>query len=266
MNTKLLFTLILSFVFVGLMSTAVDAQRNRGNRGNGGNGGNGQNTWSTNPIVNEPLNEQEQQDVVFMREEEKLARDVYKAMFNQWGVRIFNQISESEQRHMDFMKVLIVRYDLDDPIVDDKEGVFTNPLFTELYEQLVADGKVSWVEALKVGALIEELDIVDLRNAIDRTDHKDVIMVYENLMRGSRNHLRAFASHLKLAGESYEAQYLTQEEFDEIANAPFERGNGQCMNPIQWPGSGNGAGMGSGLGQREGCLYPCRPGCRFYTP
>ncbi len=179
-----------------------------------------------------PLSDQEQQDVLFMREEEKLARDVYRAMFDLWEVPTFSKISDSEQRHLDAMGRLIVRYDLVDPVVDDTAGVFTNPVFVQRYDELVAAGSVSMIEALKVGALIEELDISDLRVALAQTDHADLEHVFGNLMRGSRNHLRAFASLLAAESETYEAIYLTQDEFDEIASSPFERGSrrrgGQC--------------------------------------
>jgi hypothetical protein len=35
----------------------------------------------------------------FMREEEKLAHDVYVTLYEQWGLRVFNNISRSEQQH-----------------------------------------------------------------------------------------------------------------------------------------------------------------------
>ena len=83
------------------------------------------------------LTEHEEEHVVYMREEEKLARDVYLAMYDLWGMRIFSNISESEQRHMDALERLIECYDLEDPVTDDTPGQFTNPVFTQLYEGLV---------------------------------------------------------------------------------------------------------------------------------
>lgn len=199
-----------------------------------------------------PLSDQEAQDVLYMREEEKLARDVYRAMFDLWEVPTFFQISESEQRHMDALRRLIIRHDLEDPVVDDTEGVFTNPVFEALYDDLVEAGSTSTVDALKVGALIEELDIVDLREALAQTDHADVQRVYENLMRGSRNHLRAFAALIAAAGETYEAEHLTQEEFDEIAASPFEQGNGRRNGQCRGKGNSDLPGRQRGLGTRSG--------------
>ena len=79
-------------------------------------------------------------------------------------------------------------------------------------------------DALVVGATVEEVDIIDLKEAISNTDKADIKTVYENLMKGSRNHLRSFVSNMKSRGYSYSPQYLNQEEFDEIVNSQIETG------------------------------------------
>lgn len=171
------------------------------------------------------LTPEEALGVLQLREEEKLARDVYLA-FDQMSP-VFSSIAQAESRHMDAVGQLIVRYGLEDPAGDNPEGVFTNPDFTQLYLELVDAGSESLTAAYKVGAMIEEMDILDLQVVSSTVTNRDVARVYENLTRGSRNHLRAFAAQIEAAGETYEAQYLSQEEFDEIANSPMERGNGQ---------------------------------------
>ena len=240
----------LAGIAVGLLSTSADAQ---GRRGPGGTSGDG---CIFDGIEVTPLSDQEAQDILYMREEEKLARDVYRTMFDLWEVPTFFKISESEQRHKDALGRLIVRYELEDPVVDDTEGVFSNPVFVELYGQLVEAGSASMVDALKVGALIEELDIVDLREALAQTDHADLQRVYENLMRGSRNHLRAFAALITAAGETYEAQHLTQAEFDEIAASSTERGkdrrNGKCRGKRGVRGNSDVPGLQRGQRARRG--------------
>ena len=72
------------------------------------------------------------------------------------------------------------------------------------------------VDALKVGATIEEVDIVDLQKHLKENDNEDIALVYDNLMRGSRNHLRAFVINLKARGITYSPQYLTQTEYNTI--------------------------------------------------
>jgi hypothetical protein len=168
------------------------------------------------------LSDSEAAGILFMREEEKLARDVYLTLYEEWGLGVFENIATSEATHMEAVKALIDRYGLQDPAAGMDIGEFTNPELQSLYNELVEMGSQSLVEALKVGAAIEEIDILDLQQHITETDNADVQRVYENLMQGSRNHLRAFTSTLERQGETYQPQYLDQGAFDEIVNAPRE--------------------------------------------
>lgn len=153
--------------------------------------------------------------LTFMREEEKLARDVYFAMFDEWEVQIFSNISVSEQRHMDAVLSLLDKYGLSDPILG--EGEFANEELQSLYDQLVVAGSASLLEALKVGALIEEVDIEDLDDAIAEATNPDLVRVYTNLLNGSYSHLQAFTGQIEvITGESYQAQYLSQSAVDSI--------------------------------------------------
>ena len=138
------------------------------------------------------LTELEELNILYMREEEKLARDVYLVMYDLWGANIFANISESEQRHMDAIQRLITRYGLTDPVADDVIGTFTDPDLQELYDDLIEAGEVSLEEALKVGVAIEELDIADLERALTETDKRNIERVFQNLLNGSNNHLDAF--------------------------------------------------------------------------
>jgi hypothetical protein len=94
-----------------------------------------------------------------------------------------------------------------------------------LYNDLVAQGESSLVEALKVGALIEEIDILDLEEYLEQTDNGDISLVYNNLIRGSRNHLRSFVRTMIRQGQSYEPQRLGEANYDEIINSENERGS-----------------------------------------
>ena len=154
--------------------------------------------------------------LTLMREEEKLARDVYSNLFQTWGVLVFRNIAGSEQRHFDAIGLLINRYGLQDPAADDVPGIFTNPELAALYADLTARGSASVAEAMRVGAAIEELDIRDLKLATAETDRVDILRVFGNLLRGSMNHLHAYLSHLQALGESYTAQYLDAETWNGI--------------------------------------------------
>jgi hypothetical protein len=164
------------------------------------------------------LSQTEADTLKFMREEEKLARDVYIMMFMYWSSKTFTNIAESEQTHMDAIKTLLDKYGLDDPVDDPQEiGVFDDPELQQLYGDLVVQGADSKLAALMVGAKIEEIDIEDLQTAIDQTEKQDLQRVYENLKSGSHNHLRSFVSHIVLlTGAPYQAQWLSQDEVDAI--------------------------------------------------
>ena len=176
----------------------------------------------------------------YMREEEKLARDVYLTLYDQWGVPIFQNIASSEQTHMDSVLMLLEQYGLPDPAAGMDIGEFSAPLFQGLYRDLVAQGSLSQADALKVGTTIEELDIVDLEERIAQTDNPSIIQIYGNLLAGSENHLRAFVSNLeRQTGELYQPVYLDQDAYQAIINSVAGRGNG----------NGNG---GNGNGRRNG--------------
>jgi hypothetical protein len=157
-------------------------------RGQGGNCYVGQGTGSVGQLT-----QQDAEHILLLREEEKLARDVYLTLGEKWNVPVFRNIAQSEARHMSVMKMLIDRYGLQDPVTDDTVGSFTRPEFTELYRELVASGSGSLAAAYGVGVKIEEMDIKDLKEALATVQGTDVRRVYQNLLRASENHLRAFS-------------------------------------------------------------------------
>ena len=177
-----------------------------------------------NPAVT-GLTSEDAAGLIFMKEEEKLARDTYLALYDVWNLSIFQNISNSEQTHTDAVGVLLDQYGIADPSSSNEAGEFTDAKLQNLYNQLVAQGSISLSDALKVGATIEEIDIIDLSEYIAETDVNNIILVYENLMKGSRNHLRSFVATLEnQTGETYVPQYLSQEEYDLIIDSSFESG------------------------------------------
>lgn len=176
-----------------------------------------------------PLTADEEKSILFMREEEKLARDVYLKLYDQWQLMPFKNIAQSEQMHMDALLTLITRYNLKDPVGDKDNGVFENEDLQKLYNDLTSRGLQNQVEALKVGALIEEIDIRDLQQHLDRyIQNEDVKLVYNNLMRGSRNHLRAFSRNLEMRNATYTPSVLEQDQYNGITQSKQECNNTNC--------------------------------------
>jgi len=167
----------------------------------------------------EELSPEETEGLIFIREEEKLARDVYNLLFDKWGVKVFNNIAKAEQQHTDAIKTLIDKYELEDPITNDTPGSFINEDLQSLYDTLAAKGESSLVDALLVGALIEEVDIIDIQKEIDdHVDNEDVAFVYDNLINGSYNHLRAFVKNLSRQGVLYIPRLLSEKVYNGIIN------------------------------------------------
>jgi hypothetical protein len=174
-----------------------------------------------------PLSAEETAGLQFMREEEKLAHDVYVTFYQQYGLAIFNNIASSEAAHMAAVKTLLDRYGLADPAAGNGVGVFENAELQALYNQLIAQGRQKLSAALKVGGAIEEIDIRDLQARSAGTTHTDIKSVYSNLLNGSYNHLRAFTRTLKTQiGEVYQPQYLNAVSYQSIVASSTGRRGG----------------------------------------
>jgi len=199
--------------------------------GRWGRGGQGTATSEASPApvidATAELTDAEIDGLILMREEEKLAHDVYVTLFDQWGLPVFENIAASETTHTEAVLDLLVAYGIDDPVTDNTIGVFTDPGLDALYDDLVEQGSASLVDALTVGAIIEDLDIFDLQNLLDETDNPDIERVYTNLLMGSENHMRAFMRQLDSQGGTYEANFLEQSEIDEILASGQQGGWGR---------------------------------------
>lgn len=182
-----------------------------------------QNSPYETPIVLSAAQVAEQTPILlYMLEEEKLARDVYIALYQHWGLRNFNNISSSEQTHINAIVNLLKERAIDYSILP--LGQFNDAHLQELYAQLIASGKESASRALFVGATIEDLDIVDLQNYMVQIEDESILRVFNNLKCGSGNHLRAYVSKYEAYGTDYAPQFISQEDYDLILSGS----NGPC--------------------------------------
>lgn len=133
--------------------------------------------------------------LVYLIEEEKLAYDIYSAMFELWGSKVFGNILKSESNHQSQVLAIMANRDIADPR-SSTAGVFNDTELQTLYNELLAKGSKSAVDAYEVGVAIEVLDIDDLTKMLATAKDADVIAMMENLRKGSENHLRAFNNQL----------------------------------------------------------------------
>jgi len=213
--------IVASLTGLALLCVSLPAQKGPGNGGKGG-GGNGALITYINSLPKETVSTSEKNLLLHMREEEKLARDVYTVLFQVTKVKAFGNIAKAEQQHMDLIKMMLDRYGIKDPLTSDKVGDFPSATFSSLFQTLVLFGINSNVHAELVGAFIEDLDIYDLNQAIKATNNRDINTVWQNLNRGSRNHMRAFYGLLKAQKILYPGIILSQATILAIVNSAKE--------------------------------------------
>ena len=205
---------ILTIAIVLMMSGSMLLAQGYGNGRGAGNGGDVSTACVAMPVQEVDNNEIEA--LIWVREEEKLARDVYLTLYQKWNSNVFTNIANSEEQHTEAIRQFLDKYGITDPVQNNEVGVFTNPDLRKLFEDLTAKGETSLLDAFIVGATIEDLDIADLNEAISETDNDDIKCVYSNLKKGSENHMRSFFRQIEMSGGTYEAQFISQEELNEI--------------------------------------------------
>jgi hypothetical protein len=184
------------------------------------------------PDVSTPLTTDEADGLAYMREEEKLAQDVYLRLSSQYDAQVFANIARSETQHTETVSSFLDAFQLADPAAGNAAGSFQHEELQALYSQLVAQGSGSWEDAVGVGIAIEKRDIADLEARIAATDRADLKAMYSNLLHASENHLNAFTRQL-----------------DGAAGSDGMQGAGQGA------GSGQGAGAGQGQGSGDGSCW-----------
>jgi hypothetical protein len=226
-------SLLIFLLFLGFQAQIAVAAGGKFSRGSGGGAGMQQQTAE--------LDFNEATHLQFMREEEKLARDVYTMLGMMYpNSAVFGRIDDSEQVHTDKVRQTLSSYGVEDPNTNDNLGIFTGEAygeyFTAKYDALISQAASSELNALYIGALIEELDMLDIQHCpevvleqdngieseaecgLDYTDQPDVQNLYRSLIRGSKNHLRGYVRAIEaVIGEgAYAPQLLSQTELDEI--------------------------------------------------
>ena len=170
------------------------------------------------------LSQTEIDGLIQIREEEKLAGDVYLALYKKWNLRPFSNIEKSERTHMEAMKKLLDQFSIEDPVKNTTPGIFQSKHITDLYNNLVEKGLKTLNDALLVAVEIEELDIADIQEFLSQTSNKDIKVTYQNLIKGSRNHIRAFNRQLVKQGMSYNPVHISKEYYDKIILSRNESG------------------------------------------
>lgn len=175
------------------------------------------------PTKESELSIDQQADLLFLYEEEKMARDLYVHGRELYGTNQFTNISSSEQVHMDAVSALIGEYEMDVALVSEP-GAFTIDAIKSLYYELLERIQRSEIDAFKAATLVEETDIMDIREIKMRFDLLDITEVLDQLECGSGNHMRAFNKRLEMLNVEYTPEVMSQSEFDQI----ISEGHAHC--------------------------------------
>jgi len=174
-------------------------------------------TQGNNPKNSAGLSSKEIENLYYLREEEKLAYDVYQILGDKWEIQAFQNISNAETRHQSRVVELLKKYGLEDKSENLGVGKFNNSEIQKIYEKLVLEGNKSLLEALYVGATIEIMDIKDINSRLAETDKTDLVQVFSNLKMGSENHLSAFKNQISRF-ESFDENKLIKLEINNMNN------------------------------------------------
>lgn len=167
-------------------------------------------------ISYEDLSQLEIDSLLLMRQEEMLARDVYDFLYEKWGQKTFDNISDSEQTHMDTVWYLLNKYGIEDPIDSSMPWIYQSEELQSIYNELIDQWSKSLLDALIVGATVEDLDIKDLQDFLLEVDNEDIILAYQNLLKWSRNHLRSFIKQIERNGGEYSPQFISLDDYNAI--------------------------------------------------
>jgi hypothetical protein len=174
-------------------------------------------------LVQDSISKSDKAALLYMLEEEKLARDTYTFLNEIWSINQFSNIKKSEQRHMDAIENLLIKNKISYSILP--SGKFANKELQDYYNTFIKDGSKSKSNALQIGATIEDLDIVDLEKYINATKNAEIISVFRSLQCGSRNHIKAFLRGIENGGNSYSPKFLSQKAFQKIIDSDHEHCN-----------------------------------------
>lgn len=176
---------------------------------------------------NEDISASDKETLMYMFEEELMSRDVYVVLGEKWSLEVIDKIKEAELRQIGIIKNEMRRHgiDADEIMLSTEPGVYKDKKLQGYYNAFVSQGMESEESALKVGAMIEEKNITDLKDGIEELDNLMMNRLFISLLNGSERHLRAFVRVLEERGITYEPEILDPVVYGLIiASKDFEPG------------------------------------------
>src|SRR6476620_4362177 len=166
------------------------------------------------------LSPAETKALINLHDNQKLSLFVYDSLYAIWGINPFGNIRSAESQHVNFLDDVADNYalELETNEPGNSAATFTTPQAETIYQESISKGSLSVVDALKMGARLEEMSLQVLHNAKAVTIKSDLLHTFDILAMGSKNNLQAFNRRLKMYGITYEPGFLEQKDFRNIIN------------------------------------------------
>lgn len=184
------------------------------------------------PVLNvtDPLTADEIEFLFAMREDEKMAKDLYTAFGAQYPTAVqFSRIATAEATHVAAIETMLTYYEVSFPALT-PAGVFADAEKQAQYDAFLAQG-TTIQGAFEVMALLEEENIAAYKAVEATATNANIKLILANMVRASSNHLKAAVRQLTILGITYTPTHLDQATFDEVISSAFAQGNmyGQQM-------------------------------------
>ena len=178
------------------------------------------------------LSSSEKSALIYMYQEEKLAKDVYSTLAQMYPeVSAFSHIYNAEVKHERAVANVLEHYGIPLPVRGDEVGVFADEKLQSLYNDLISKGEKSRTDAIEVGIMVEVTDVEDLDKYLQEATSPDVIALFKFLRAGSYNHYNAFNRALEMYTGKDACELMSSEWCKDY---PFEKGIGREYANWYW--------------------------------
>lgn len=198
-----------------------------------------------------PLTADEIEFLYAMREDEKLARDLYAYFWTRYPTAPqIQRISKAEESHIAAIETVLDYYEISYPAMS-APGVFEDSTRQALYDELALKSE-TMLEAFQTMAFVEDRDLFAYKMVQSQITNANLSLLIENMIKASTNHLKAAIRQIFVRDGSYTSIYLSAEEYDAIIKLPFQNGKAYKTKKGK-NGNGNGGDTNAQkMGQNNG--------------
>ncbi len=168
------------------------------------------------PLSVDSLTAEEFHDLRALREGQKVMRDLYAVWQGRWKTPLFGNFAAAEQTHMDAMLRLLMRHQMNDPVVSKPLGAFKDSTFVRLFDHSSTSAAKSLNDCYLVACSLEEADILSLDTCLLHSKAADLRLVFSVLQQASAMHLATLRSHLRRLKVELRTMNISAQRLDSL--------------------------------------------------